>query len=243
MPRTGRPKTSTDVEFDCIQCGKHCIQPEWENTTKRFCSRECYHQNRIGKEQPWNTGPPDEKKCPECGKLFLVGGEGRPPRHRVHCSRKCDVASRKYRTECRLLPIPPPEIQSATYIAGFVDGEGCISFYKKGISINVKLIACNCKRFVLDWIVKQTGVGAVTRHHFATDKHAESFYWQCNSKAAVSVLRQIEPYLILKREQANLAIRVQELHEARAFWDNPDLRDQFLTEIRRLNQRGPQLNG
>src|SRR3982750_1580430 len=136
MPRTGRPKQSQDIEVDCLQCGKHWIQPEWKNTGVKFCSRACFYKYRVGKPQEWLRIKPDERTCPGCSARFLVGGGGRPPRHRRFCSRQCAVASKGYRTVSK-----PLDTIDAAYIAGFIDGEGCISFYKRGPSVGVKLFA------------------------------------------------------------------------------------------------------
>jgi hypothetical protein len=102
----------------------------------------------------------------------------------------------------------------AAYIAGFVDGEGCISLHPRGPSANIKLFAHNCKRFVLDWIAEVTGVGAVSRHAMESTKRSESFYWQANSSRAIHVIRQIRPYLRIKAPQADAVMEAFRLAEA-----------------------------
>lgn len=225
------------MEFDCLHCGKHCSVPEWENTGKKFCSTPCFHKYRVGRPCEWNKTQPDERVCPQCGNTFLTGGEGRPRRYQVHCSRACNVAAQGYRTESKPLSIP-----DAAYIAGFLDGEGCISFYKRQSSVGVKLFAYNCKRSVLDWMAEITGVGSVTTHSRESAKHAQAYYWQLNGRAVTTLLAEVRPYLRLKGEQADLAIEAERLHQNKTFSALPDVREQFLTEIRRLNKRGPTAN-
>ena len=234
MASRGRPKRSKDIDFDCLHCGKHCSVPEWNNAKKKFCSKTCFHRYRVGRPQDWLKIKPDEKICPQCGGTFLCGGKGRPPRYQLHCSRTCNVAAQGYRTEAK--PLSPAE---AAYIAGFIDGEGCISFYRRQHSVNVKLIACNCKRAALDWIAETTGIGSVTKHTKGSAKHAASYYWQLNTKAAGDLLRHIRPYLKIKGDQADLAIEAYRLHENKTFADSPEVRERFLNEIRALNKRGP----
>jgi hypothetical protein len=212
------------------------VKPVWDSTRKKFCSHRCFSIWRIGKSSEWAKREPDIKVCPQCQKPFEAGGEGRPRRYQIHCSRACNVAAQGYRTECLKL-----KAVDAAYIAGFIDGEGCISFYKRGPSVGVKLFAHNNKRPVLDWISEVTGIGAVSsKGRPRSEKHGVGLYWQCNGKGAVSVLNQIREYLKIKGPQADLAIEAERLHQAKHFQDRPDVRDQFLSEIRRLNKRGPE---
>lgn len=233
MPRTGRPKRSTDCQCICQQCGKEYSVPGWKPYGRLFCGSSCFHESRKGKPQPWLRTVYTEKVCPACGLVFECGGEGRPPRFQVHCSGSCNRLANKYRTTPKTLG----DVDAA-YIAGFLDGEGCISVYCRTKGVTVKMYAHNCKRSVLDWIAETTGLGSVQVHCKGNEKHCVSFSWQTNSISVVAVLKQVLPYLRLKKRQAELAIEAQTLQELKG--GIPPIRKaQILDEIHRLNKRWP----
>ena len=112
---------------------------------------------------------------------------------------------------------------SLEYIAGFFDGEGYIQIAKRSPSGHSRspywLLACigNTHRGVLDEIAKVTG-GKVLFHNGVkrgqTHPHYRlTFYTQ----QALTFLKAIQPYLIVKREEADLAISFCEHVKARHY--------------------------
>lgn len=93
------------------------------------------------------------------------------------------------------------------YLAGMIDGEGCIH------------IACNRQRyyFLMVAIVgtienhirachEMAGIGSI-RHTVRPGSNADMWRWQLVSHDAVALLKATLPYLILKADQARLALR------------------------------------
>lgn len=92
---------------------------------------------------------------------------------------------------------------------------------------------------LLEWVVEQTGVGHIQNTREANERHKASYFWRCNSDAADSVIRQIRPYLIVKAEQAELAILTQDgLRDPARKSDRSWQEDAVLT-MKALNRRGP----
>jgi len=95
------------------------------------------------------------------------------------------------------------------YIAGFVDGEGCIQLQKK------KVPGQYCLRFritqtdkpILDWIQLCTGHGTVRRWSLQSERHKERYEWYCGGEKALEILYAIYPYLKLKKLQAEIAFK------------------------------------
>lgn len=92
------------------------------------------------------------------------------------------------------------------YIAGFIDGEGCIGILKRNrkhyspeyhvyVSVGQKDAA------IIDWL--KTNFGG-TVHKIKRDG---SFSWSVGYKLAYILLEQITPYLRYKQPQAKLALK------------------------------------
>lgn len=95
------------------------------------------------------------------------------------------------------------------YLAGLFDGEGCVGYYKrrgnrnKYSYVSMVLITQSDFRLML-WLESKIGFGNITSR--AGKKHFE-YHWQTNKKSAVvEFLEAIEPYLILKGEQARILL-------------------------------------
>ena len=66
----------------CIQCGKKFKVKLYKKDTAKFCSKECYWENKKGKPKgEWFT-----KICPSCGKEFIT----LKSREKKYCSEKCN---------------------------------------------------------------------------------------------------------------------------------------------------------
>jgi len=148
------------------------------------------------------------KQCVACGRDFNVCPPGRASRtcrskyEQIFCSNKCSCKSR-YRSgaDCDKL-----SDVDAAYIAGFLDGEGSIMIIGRADAFMLRVSFANTKRNVLEWIREKTGVGNVTEKSRENQNHATSYMLLINSNAANSLLKQVSKYLIIKKEQALLAM-------------------------------------
>lgn len=107
---------------------------------------------------------------------------------------------------------------SIEYIAGFLDGEGYIQINKardkshRGPRYFMHVSMCNVNRDVLDEIQKVTG-GTVRyyNNHFKRSNGC-GYHYRLNmgQRLGYDFLKKVLPYLIVKREQAEIAIRFKE---------------------------------
>lgn len=96
----------------------------------------------------------------------------------------------------------------AAWLAGVFDGEGCICWAnRKFPKPTLVLQIGNTCRPLLERVQQVTGSGGITIGQRFKDKRREYFKWQISSSKAKSVLQQIERFLVVKRQRADLALR------------------------------------
>ena len=97
--------------------------------------------------------------------------------------------------------------EKLAYLAGMFDGEGCISvtYYKKRRSYCLSVSAANIKPAVL--LDLQHIFGGSLSYCVSKQKNRRnSWRWQISGENSGNFLTAIYPYLILKKEEARLAL-------------------------------------
>jgi hypothetical protein len=97
------------------------------------------------------------------------------------------------------------------YIAGFIDGEGSIIFYKDRKILNPAILVANTDKPVLDYLKSKLTIGslAITRRTHKNPKWKDLYQLHIHgAKPVYDILIVIEPYLIIKKEKALTAIRI-----------------------------------
>lgn len=86
----------------------------------------------------------------------------------------------------------------AAYLAGFIDGEGTITLTRKHKNENRQLAITisNTERQILEYCLKVIGAGKITNKRTSKAHHTASFTYAIYNRQALSVLEQIEPYLL-----------------------------------------------
>lgn len=213
----------------CARCGKSFDAAP--HLAKKYCGTTCMVQGRATTRRL----DPLEKVCPACGKTFTVPRHG-GWRKQVLCSTECRDRSR-YRRGARAQEM---SLQDAAYIAGLVDGEGSVILYMHREVVSVRLYIANTFRPVLEWLTQTTGVGRVVAGRAETEKAKASWAWQCQSEAAETVLRQIRPFMRIKRAQADLAVETQERLRDPALKSDRAWQGEYRQMMKAMNRRGPQ---
>lgn len=143
---------------------------------------------------------------------------------------------------------------NAAYIAGLVDGEGCITIghnkRTETYEVRVYIGMTEPGKSILTRLETQFG-GSVKMARAATDRWANAYTWTVSGKRAHALLIHIVQYLQIKQQQARLAIFLHEYIQehvpagkSRAVWTDT-LRTKAATvkcEISDLNQKGPELD-
>lgn len=96
------------------------------------------------------------------------------------------------------------------YIAGFLDGEGCISIYhsKWQPSGWMQITFSNTNRETLEWIQKRTK-GRIQIIHKAKGNYKAAYNLMLFARQAQELLKQLLPHLQSKHLQAEIAIQWQ----------------------------------
>jgi hypothetical protein len=137
----------------------------------------------------------------------------------------------------------------AAYLAGLVDGEGCISIYhrraySKSRERNPSAIGgvriAMCAPDLIQWICSITGLGKVYRLPARKDTDKDSWLWEPGLRESARFLEAILPYLRLKERQASLLIELAHIkaQSRRGRQYNLERQQEIAQEIKILNKRG-----
>ena len=107
-------------------------------------------------------------------------------------------------------------IEAIAYLAGLFDGEGSINIFKqpnKKDRINpcyfLEISIGNTHKGVLQWVLENFGGRLTHNAEQHTKRNQRTWRWRASSNEACAVLKILLPYLIVKKEQAQLAIEFQ----------------------------------
>lgn len=161
----------------------------------------------------------------------------------------------KDNTEERLEEVEQTIQERLAYMAGIIDGEGCICMTKgyasqtaSGYSYKIRLTVCNTSIVLLDWLVENFG-GNYTAKKLAEGMeltHAQSYNWNLHCEQAGKLLNMVTPYLVIKKQQAQLALAYRKIQQL-DFRGCPgrcvvpkQLREEIFLMSKLLNRRGPE---
>lgn len=136
---------------------------------------------------------------------------------------------------------------SIEYLAGLVDGEGCITItktksskYKRGIQYYSRLSIEMTSEHLINKLYTQFG-GSFNRRK-PQIKRKDIYVWSVYGENARLIIEQIKPYLIVKDNQASIIQEFQSLVNKNNFKPVTDeewvLRESLCNKIRILNKRG-----
>lgn len=217
----------------CPQCGgEFKLGGAGRKLDQRFCSMACSHASQ--------KKSPVVKICMRCKMDFeiLRSPSSRKKRPgQLFCSDACKFAAR-YRSGRVSKKLSTVE---AAYLAGIIDGEGTISLYmnKGKQTVQVSLSIANTDRPLLNWARLLTGLGDTHFEKQTNPRHKIRGRWRCGADAAISVIRQIKPFLKIKSRQADLAILARERLKNVADRVDRSWQSVMVAEARRLNKTGP----
>lgn len=99
----------------------------------------------------------------------------------------------------------------AIYAAGFFDGEGCVAISKRNDPLQYQLVTIvgNTDESVLQWWVERFGGSLYTRRPEVRPNRRQLYSWEARSRKAAEFLKQIQPYVRIKRDQIDAALEFQ----------------------------------
>ena len=107
-----------------------------------------------------------------------------------------------------------PDATVLAYIAGIIDGEGCICIYttkrRTTTAGQMKVVVANTNRALLEFLKLHFGGSISARNNITYNPRSKQcFEWIVASRKALYLLQFIEPYLRLKKLQAQVAVEYQ----------------------------------
>ena len=97
------------------------------------------------------------------------------------------------------------------WIAGFIDGEGCITIGSQTGYNTLLLQVVNSKLDILQGLQAFFGVGSIHKHSSA---NLQLWNWAVTSRGATMILKRLLPYFRAKNEEASLALDFRKLMES-----------------------------
>jgi hypothetical protein len=111
-------------------------------------------------------------------------------------------------TSCDVALMLEPSVTTLAYLAGVIDGEGCIAIRKtkrtgsfKSTRYSASITVGNTSRLLIEQLMAVFTAGCVT-YRYPTKSKRACYVWTVSSLGARKVLRLVRPYLIVKSEQA-----------------------------------------
>ena len=148
------------------------------------------------------------------------------------------------------VPVPEPDYTHLTpeergYIAGLLDGEGHITVIhtftkrrkngKRYPQYSLQLRISNTDERMIAWLNEKLGQWGRPINWVLRGNRRRCYQWIGIGARATSLIKAIRPYLVIKGEQADIA-----LEWADHFGETcPQLRQQWRERMQWLNRRGP----
>jgi hypothetical protein len=135
----------------------------------------------------------------------------------------------------------------AAYLAGLIDGEGCIHAtttnrapHRKTRGLQLLLEVWNTNEEIIDYLHGQFGGYRGTQDRFAQQKPLH--VWRVSIGGVREILPQLMPYLRIKRRQAEVAMDLANLPVGKPFQPvSAELqaqREDLVAQIKAFNKRG-----
>ena len=128
------------------------------------------------------------------------------------------------------------------YLAGLIDGEGTISCSvnktKKGfLALQKQLSIFNTNIVLISWITAR--FSGTVHSRVRSEKWKEEHQVKWSATEAVIILELVLPYLVIKREQAEIFIALHKTKSNSVSKETHEYRQRLCDRIQELNKRGP----
>jgi len=129
-----------------------------------------------------------------------------------------------------------------SYLAGIIDGEGTINIYKGKRSrseYNLRFYVVNTDKRMIEWLKANFGGLVYSRKSKEHPDWRKKWEWVLDKKQVDLILKDIIPFLQIKKEQANLALKFRKTIGNRTRISNSILRkrEQYYQDMKQLNNR------
>lgn len=137
-------------------------------------------------------------------------------------------------------------VNQIVYLAGIMDGEG--TFYigqdnRNQKSFNTRLYVVNTDERLINWLHENFGGLIYSRTSVKNPQWKKKFEWISHKSQILPICEAIYPYLICKKEQAEIMIKFRNTFQEKRGKNNPvpmgihEVRLTLLSDIRKHNHR------
>jgi len=134
------------------------------------------------------------------------------------------------------------------YLAGILDGEGSIVLWSNKSpnnirgKYNLRIYISSTDKILIDWIHSNFGGHTYVNKAPSRKKHwKQAYLWVIDRPNMFRFLKEICPFLLIKKERCEIAIKFRETFEKRerpVSKETLELRQLYVNQMTQLNLRG-----
>lgn len=154
-------------------------------------------------------------KCEWCKvRKYHAFGLCRRCYHRVYYG----IKSGRWNSHLREWTMPKVKAIEKAYLAGIIDGEGCIKLYPH-VKPPCQITIANNNKRMLFWVQEKLQCGSIYIHKLPVErKHKTQYQWRIAAREQIKkILNAVKPYLIIKKDQAERMIEYIRLKPYRGY--------------------------
>jgi hypothetical protein len=133
------------------------------------------------------------------------------------------------------------------YLAGIIDGEGCISLRRilekgKCAKWDIRIYVVSTDKILIDWLQSNFGGTTYSRISKKNPHWKRKHEWIISKKALTPILTAIYPFLVIKKQHCEIAIKFRETYtdglRNRLSSQLLEIRHECFENLKKLNHRG-----
>ena len=131
-------------------------------------------------------------------------------------------------------------VAELAWLAGIIDGEGSIGAMSqhhktenKTSTYRIRLRVTNTHKGLIEWLRLKIGFGTISPIKKVKEHYKQGYELSWTNQRAINIIRQIYPYMIIKRVQAEIAFEFDETLKTR-MWP---LSEEIVETRKRLRDR------
>ncbi len=107
---------------------------------------------------------------------------------------------------------------TAAYVAGLIDGEGCLEIQKEDSKYQARIRVVMTDEIMIRWLKESFG-GYFEKREFDNDNWKDAYGWTIKNNIMVKpFIEKIYPYLRLKKKQAGIIKEFLKTFNSKSYW-------------------------
>lgn len=127
---------------------------------------------------------------------------------------------------------------SLQYLAGFIDGEGCINFAKNRGGIFPRILVTNTNIEILNLLKENFGGDVTVTKVKDKENWKPRGVWRLSWAKAIELVEQLHEHLKIKQKQVELVIAYDVANKGAKSKLSIERKQFFINEMHKLNRKG-----